>query len=771
MPDFNLFLQHLMKTHSNTQGFGHYWTKQSKITTWWNTKKIPPTPKVNEDIYFGVHPSKIRKLPNQRPTETDILAINCLYADFDIKTFETAKFTLKHIKSLVLQPSVIISSGGGYHCYWLLSEPFILDSISKKKIAKTLQKKWVNFIQGDLAVHDLARILRIPETLNYKYNPPKPVKIIKQDLSLTYSLIEIQTIIPNATQSSTTEHIPKPKQANDLTEQEIVTLIVNSAEKQLFKKLFSGSDEGYESASEADLAFCCVLVFWTGGDYHKINRIFKASKRMRPKWKRLDYQHETISKALLRVDNYYNAPGGFLTAGAHDEGNATVIAQRTKKELCYCEAFGWLRYIKNHWATELAEPYAEKRIAEILKLRRSAAVKANIDSIVIAAKPNTGNVLRAKTLLKNKLMLHVKEFDTSLDELNCINGVINLKTGKLSKSQLAKHFTYTILTKYNPEANADFWLNWLAEAVNNDQKIIDYLQLALGYSLTGQTREEILFYLYGPERAGKGIFIETIIHMLGERPLATEVDIDLFMNNSSSALFSLAALRVARFVAASESDEKQWLNAKGIKRWTGGNYITCAHKYGKDFTYRPHYKIWLTSNYQPQMDAEDSAAWGRLRVIEFPNSFKGKENKYLKTQMRKPEVLEGILKWCVEGAVKWYKLDKHGLRTPKIIVANTQIAREEIDWVATWVTENIHICTNGKVPKLPSDIYYQDYKDWCINNGVNPKSLRSLNIALRRADYTVGIPTKIGGKTKRCWEKASLQSYTQSLHNLQHNIY
>ena len=97
--------------------FGHYWSKQSKHTQWWPTEAIPEPPTVQEDLYFGVHPSKISKESTQRTLIKDIQAVNCLYADLDGKDYGSKQAAAAHIQQLDHKPSVIVDSGGGYHCY------------------------------------------------------------------------------------------------------------------------------------------------------------------------------------------------------------------------------------------------------------------------------------------------------------------------------------------------------------------------------------------------------------------------------------------------------------------------------------------------------------------------------------------------------------------------------------------------------------------------------------------------------------------------------
>ena len=180
----------------------------------------------------------------------------------------------------------------------------------------------------------------------------------------------------------------------------------------------------------------------------------------------------------------------------------------------------------------------------------------------------------------------------------------------------------------------------------------------------------------------------------------------------------------------------------------------------------PQFKIWLTSNYPPQMDASDTAAWGRIRIVKFPHSHLGQEDKLLKGRMTQQDSLEGILAWIARGAKLWYTMGSDGLKTPQLVKKATEEARVDVDWVATWIAEVV-TKTDDKADKVPSDIYYQEYRDWCTENGVSPKSLRSLNRSLRDGGFTIGQPTWIGNKTKRCWIGVKVAGYSAGLKGMQ----
>lgn len=760
------FIAYLMQKGS----YGHYWSKQTMLTTWWSTTTRPEIPALKEDLYFGVHPSTKQKAPRTRPTEEDIAAINCVYADVDSKDYgNSKKAATKHVKELNPPPSVIVDSGGGYHCYWLLEESFELNTTLKREIARSLQGRWVDYVGGDLAVHDLARILRLPGTLNYKYDPPREVRIVYENLTRLYPIEDLEKFLPETTDL---EHrgddgdpkIPFPQRPNTLTYQQLVTLAQSSVGGEKFVKLWKGWSEEYISESEADLAFCCILAFWTGGDYDKINELFRLSKRYREKWDREDYRYATIIKALQQVTEHYVDPGGYLEAGANDEGNAQCVFTRNLESVAFCGALGWLHYEGTHWGSEMAEASADKKIITTLKERRRAAITSDTidekyqEAIIRCAKPSAANIRNCKTVLKSLVTVPVAGFDASPDELNCHNGVLDLRTGKMSPHSSKKKFTYCLPISYDENANSSFWQQWLLDTVGGRQEVLDFLQLALGYSLTGHTREEVMFYVEGPARAGKGTFTETIISMLGGVPLATEVGMEQFVesNKSSGQGFLLAYMRACRFIAASESKESHWLDAANLKRWTGGNLVTCAQKYGHHFTYQPRYKIWLSSNWPLQMDADDIAGWSRVNIIKFPNSHLGAEDKLLKAHMKSPEILKGVLAWVAEGAMKWYEL-KGGLCAPKTIQEETQSARQNLDWVSKWVEEQILITGDCEGDLLPNAVYYQEYHDWCNEQGVSPKKLIALNRTLGRAGYEVGGDTfRYNGRTARGWRGAKL---------------
>ena len=117
--------------------------------------------------------------------------------------------------------------------------------------------------------------------------------------------------------SAETNGTPETPTADvDLTDQELIEKAQNAANGEKFERLWHGDIHAYESQSEADMAFCCLLAFWTGGDEKRMDELFRQSELIRPKW---DEQHfadgatygeRTIERAIRNTSEFYEPASG-----------------------------------------------------------------------------------------------------------------------------------------------------------------------------------------------------------------------------------------------------------------------------------------------------------------------------------------------------------------------------------------------------------------------------------------------------------------------------
>lgn len=199
------FFQHLHRGGA----YAYYHALPDRRSWWYPTDKpLAPPESPTSNWYIGVHPctsipptnahGEVRDAPFVRAQKRYIAAVNCLYGEFDEKIYGSKGAILSHIEGATWQtPSVVIDSGGGIHGYWLLRDPWVLDSDDARAAAEIVQRAWVQQVIGaDPSVHDLVRILRVPGTLNFKYDPPRAVQFLACDLEKTYSLSALTAHLP-----------------------------------------------------------------------------------------------------------------------------------------------------------------------------------------------------------------------------------------------------------------------------------------------------------------------------------------------------------------------------------------------------------------------------------------------------------------------------------------------------------------------------------------------------------------------------------------------
>ncbi len=199
-------------SHLGRGGKYQYWfALPERRTTWWPVNMPAPLQStVRRDLYFGVNPTNTDRNEHQRATADTVAALNTLWADYDAKDFcDDLDLTMAAIESLPIQPSVIVSSGGGYHCYWLLEEPVIITDTNREAVTRTL-RDWAAYCRSDAAASDLPRVLRVPGSLNHKYQPPRDVAFVRYDMTMLYSWTRLQRLCLPAESAPVAQRAPLP---------------------------------------------------------------------------------------------------------------------------------------------------------------------------------------------------------------------------------------------------------------------------------------------------------------------------------------------------------------------------------------------------------------------------------------------------------------------------------------------------------------------------------------------------------------------------------
>ena len=507
-----------------------------------------------------------------------------------------------------------------------------------------------------------------------------------------------------------------------------------------FVALYGGDTAGYTSSSEADMALCSILAFWTGCDASKMDVIFRSSGLMREKWDRPQsgstYGALTIQKAIAGCSQVYSPKNSYSASFKQGEVNAqteqtgqrlysfddTGNAQRfvdlfgDKVRYCYTDK-RWLWYDGRKWCTDMTG--AVKRLADKAVACMSAELKVyeqtDADEGTDMAKAfekhmKSSRSNKSKNAMLNEVMHHVPILPSQLDRykaaLNTPGGVIDLKSGALASHDPKNYFTKITAVEYSENADCPRWLAFLDDIFRKDKDLIRYVQKAVGYSLTGSTTEQCAFFLYGTGRNGKSTFIDIIRDIFGDYAANIQPETIMVRSNQSTAINSdIARLKGARLVTSVEPNEGVRINEGLLKQLTGDDTVTARKLYGDEFEFKPEFKLWMATNHKPVIRGTDTGIWRRIHMIPFTVQIpEEKIDRRLKYKLSAE--LTGIFRWAVEGCLLW---QKEGLKMPRAVLEEVREYRREMDVISAFVEDK---CTVGKGLSVQSSALYAAYLRW-----------------------------------------------------------
>ena len=452
-----------------------------------------------------------------------------------------------------------------------------------------------------------------------------------------------------------------------------------------------------------------------------------------------------------------------------DVGNAERLARRHGNDLRWCEAWGsWLVWSGRQWERDDTGETVRRAVDTVRQIgveaarcddegRRKAlwhhALKSesarSIGSMVTLARAQSGLAARPDDLDANPWLL------------NCRNGIVDLRTGELMPHDRDAMCTKLAPVDYDPSARSDAWDAFLRSALDGDTRdgaeVIEYVRRAVGYSLTGDTSEEVLFFVYGPGGSGKSTFLEAVRAVLGD--YATTARFDMFLKregDAPSANPDEARLRGSRFVASIETDEGKRLSPGTIKRLTGGDIISARELYSRAFDYKPAFKLWLAANDAPRVNDQDDALFRRMRRIVFPHgrTGEGTRDKSIKATLTNASVTgPAILAWAVQGCLAW---QRDGLKTPAAVVASTNAYRAENDPLAEFFAARVAFDARATVARKSIRAAYEVWvRDCDSGNPMSPKRfaerLRARLVAEHGAAHKADASVRLGQSVVDGW--------------------
>ncbi len=406
-----------------------------------------------------------------------------------------------------------------------------------------------------------------------------------------------------------------------------------------------------------------------------------------------------------------------LTEHFNDYGNAQRVIALHGDKLRYCHASNkWLVWDDRRWAVDEGERARILSQVTIIEFGKQAMTAKNETAAKFAASClNTQRITNALREAQPALAIRPAELDTHPDLLNCANGTLDLKTGCLRPHRREDFITKLVHHRYRPDAECPRLLDFLKRITVNHPGLVDYLQRALGYSLTGHTREKAVFLLHGGGDNGKSTLLSTFMKMVEEYAVLLQIDtLMVRQQESNNTQADIADLRGARFVMTSETEEGQRLAEGKLKRITQGmGRIKATRKYENPVEFPESHKLWIDANHLPVVRGTDNAIWNRLHPIPFDVTIpKAEQDSELPAKLAAEA--EGILAWAVVGAVCWYR---DGLGKPTDVEQVEQVWRAQSDHIGRF-TEEVSI--TGECVQVKARQLYASYKRWAEETGERP---------------------------------------------------
>ncbi len=335
-------------------------------------------------------------------------------------------------------------------------------------------------------------------------------------------------------------------------------------------------------------------------------------------------------------------------------------------------------------------------------------------------------------------------FDNDPMILGTPSGPVDLVTGKLLRPDPALMVTRS--TSIAPaRGEPKKWLDFLNQTTGHDALMVEYLQRVLGYMLTGLTREQALFFIYGDGGTGKGTFINAVSGIMADYAATSAMETFTASRNERHST-ELAMLDGARAVMASETEQgRAWAESK-IKQLTGGDKITARFMRQDNFTFIPKFKLLIIGNFHPVLKSVDDAMRRRFNIIPFTRKPEV-VNKGLEEELRAE--FPQILGWMIEGCLKW---QKSGLQRPAAVDLATSDYFEEQDVFGQWLEE---FCEIGPGFTAYTNELFHNWSLFADAAKEDVGTAKSFGGAMTKRGFVPGRDSK--GKRLRFWKGVQLQ--------------
>lgn len=411
-----------------------------------------------------------------------------------------------------------------------------------------------------------------------------------------------------------------------------------------------------------------------------------------------------------------------------DDDSLTGIAEHFNKSKRYAfnEALNFMRWENGRWLQVTDTDVLEDIVNWATKGLGEAIVSRNKDLEDRYYRIRNGRAPLVLAALKPRCNVPFKAFREVPWELNCPNGIVDLKTGKI-RPHTRNYCLHQTGVEYDPSADMTSWQAFMASTL--DPERAEYMRKLLGYAMTGTAEREMFTLLLGDGANGKSTMCNTIEKALGEYVghIQTAV-LEHGTGNTSGLKPWLLQLVGKRLVFANEPSEGLRIADSVIKELGSRDPIPARGLYmKKEELIIPTWLLVIRANHRPAIRPGDHGTWRRVKEVDFMQKFADNPG-FADTLDAK-----GVLRWLIEGAVEYHK---SGLTDCKAVADAVASYKAESDNISAWANERLS--RNTTHTERLCDVN-ADYQSWCKSMGTMPFGSRRLTMYMDREYKRVTI--------------------------------
>jgi putative DNA primase/helicase len=371
---------------------------------------------------------------------------------------------------------------------------------------------------------------------------------------------------------------------------------------------------------------------------------------------------------------------------------------------------GWMHDTGTHWVRDehLIRFDLARKTARAMAMQADAKIRKAITS----AKAVNSILFLAQS--DPDIVVPSLQWDCDPSLLNTPDGVIDLKTGKARQRSRGEYLTHVTRISMDAQADTPIWSKFVSQVFSDNAEMIEFTQRLCGYCLTGERREQKVFFAHGHGSNGKSTLLDILMWMMGTYALKLPTTV-LMSSKHERHPTELAQLKGKRLAVSNELEEGAFWAEARIKELTGDETITARYMRQDNFSFDITHKHLIAGNHKPRLKGGDPAMARRMVLMPFEQKFEGAAKDHKLPEKLKAEA-PGIMAWAVRGAVKWYA---DGLAIPSRVEAVSKDYMSEHDDISMWIEE---CCETMSHLKARSSDLYASFRRWKQSRGEHEPS-------------------------------------------------